>query len=324
MPVKTNNNNNLQGVISEKMNDAFKRHMTRRGFSDRTKESYQQAVKVFTDWLDGKIYAVVTQAEIAAYQEYLATQYQTASGKTLSPVTASRVLSILRIFYDFLQSERIVSRNPARQVALPKTPKRVRKNLLATSEIRKMLAVSDADKIKLGATPEPSALRDRGLVYFLAATGIRATACANMRISDIDLERREAIVKRGKGQKSRLVFFTTGCAKMLNEYLQKARPYLICDETDRLFLSDSGQPLDRSGVNHIVKRVADQAGITKNIHPHLFRHWLCTTLLEQGVNVRIVSEIAGHSRLSTTSKYTHVSIELMRQTINSFHPKCNG
>jgi site-specific recombinase XerD len=322
--VKSSKENNLQGVISDKMNDAFNKFMTRKGFSARTIESYQQAVKVFTEWLNGKEYTSVTKQEIAVYQEYLATSYQTRNSKSLSPVTTSRMLSILRIFYDFLQSGRIVSRNPARQVALPKTPKRIRKNLLATNEVKKMLAVSDAIKIKSGATQEPSALRDRALVYFLAATGIRATACANMRISDIDLERRDAIVKRDKGQKSRLVFFTTGCAKMLNEYLQKARPYLIFDETDQMFLSDSGQPLDRSGVNHIVKRVAEKAGIRKNIHPHLFRHWLCTTLLEQGVNVRIVSEIAGHSRLSTTSKYTHVSIELMRQTINSFHPKCNG
>jgi site-specific recombinase XerD len=306
------------------MIDKFISYLRRRNFTPRTQESYQQAVKVFTEWLTGKKYESVTKQEITVYQEYLANDYQTASGKTLSPVTTSRMLSILRVFYDFLQSERIITRNPARQVALPKTPKRVRKNLLATREVKKMLEIQVSGKTKRNDFSEPSALRDLALVYFLAATGIRATACANIRITDIDFDRREAIVRRGKGQKSRLIFFTTGCAKVLAEYLQKARPYLICDETDRLFLSDSGQPLDRSGVNHIVKRVADQAGIKKNIHPHLFRHWLCTTLLEQGVNVRIVSEIAGHSRLSTTSKYTHVSIELMRQTINSFHPKCNG
>jgi site-specific recombinase XerD len=313
--VKPLSHNDLQSVVDENPYDGFLAFMTRKGMSKRTIETYLNAVKTFENNPYFAGFKNATVSEIAAYQEYLVTGYRSNLGNEISLVTVTRMMSSLRSFYDYLKLEKLVFENPARKVRLPKTPKRIRGNDLTVKDVQAMVNLPCINLKEL---------RDIAVVHFLAATGVRATACGRIKLDEIYPDRLEGLVIGGKGDKDRLIFFTSRCRIMLANYIENARRELERQKSDYLFLSDTGKPLDRAGINQIVKRAAKRAGLKSDVSSHLLRHWLCTVLLEDGVNLRIVSEVAGHERLSTTSRYAHVSLELMRKSIDRFHPKGRG
>ena len=150
---------------------------------------------------------------------------------------------------------------------------------------------------------------------------MRVTSCAGVDLADVDIQNREVIVRKAKGGREYLTFFTPGCALALEEYIKSARPLFVRKECAALFLSCWGKRLNRSLIRQMLVAVVERAELRKHVHPHLLRHFLCTTLLERGMNLRAVAEIAGHTSLNTTAGYAEVTVDLMRKTIREAHPR---
>ncbi|HOR41601.1 MAG TPA: tyrosine-type recombinase/integrase, partial [Atribacterota bacterium] len=141
----------------------------------------------------------------------------------------------------------------------------------------------------------------------LYATGIRVTELINLKGNDINLDH-QLLKCIGKGNKERWIPFTERVQKVLLDYLQTIRPkFKKRKETDRLFLNNHGEPISRQSIFYLVKKYAQESGIRKNVTPHTLRHTLATHLIENGADLRTVQEMLGHSDISTTQIYTHVS-----------------
>lgn len=168
----------------------------------------------------------------------------------------------------------------------------------------KYLNEQEYSRVKMAS--EQLSLRDRGLVLFLFSSGCRRSEVANLKIEDIDLDKRIAKVI-GKGNKIRTVHFSIECAIVLKEYIN-TRNY---KKSDPLFLNRWGQPLQQNGIYKVVKRVGELAGLTLTLHPHCCRHTFATNLLARGADIQFIADILGHTNLNTTRVYARIPSEDM-------------
>ncbi|WP_257612549.1 tyrosine-type recombinase/integrase, partial [Oenococcus oeni] len=185
--------------------------------------------------------------------------------------------------------------------------------VLTATEIEAVLAVPDISTT-LG-------LRNRALLETMYATGFRVSEICNLKLADLHDEL-GLITTIGKGQKQRIVPIGEMSLLYISKYFKESRPILLKDkESPYLFLNDHGHRISRQGIFKLVKEIAIKAGIDKDISPHTLRHSFATNLLENGADLRIVQELLGHSDISTTQIYTHVSQKHIREQYNRFHPR---
>lgn len=172
---------------------------------------------------------------------------------------------------------------------------------------RKLPVVMTQDEIKklLKATKN---LKERLVLMLLYSSGLRVSELTKLKINDLDIEERTAIVRGGKGNKDRLVILSENWASLLNEYIKRRKV-----KSDYVFCNSLGRPISVDSVQRMVRRTRIKAGINKNITPHSFRHSFATHLLEKGESIRKIQELLGHSNLSTTQIYTSVSKEELKK-----------
>jgi len=224
-----------------------------------------------------------------------------------------RNVSSIRMFFRYLAGEEIIERDPAENIEVPRMERRL-PSVLEIHEVEKILSIPDLSK--------PKGIRDRSMLEFLYATGVRVSELITIKQSDIIVE--EKIVKIfGKGAKERIVPIGETALFFMEEYLNKVRPKLSMRGFggNTLFLSMHGRVLTRVAVWKIIKCYVAIAGIRKNVTPHTFRHSFATHLLEGGANLRAVQEMLGHSDISTTQIYTHIDREYLKEVIQTFHPR---
>ncbi|HLZ44288.1 MAG TPA: site-specific tyrosine recombinase XerD [Gemmatimonadales bacterium] len=230
----------------------------------------------------------------------------------LAATTIGRQISAIRTYYKFLVGEGLAARDPSERI---ESPKRWR-------TLPAVLTVAEIDKL-LGApnTDEPLAVRDRALLEFAYATGVRVSELVALKLQDIVFEDGLARVF-GKGSKERLVPVGRRALGAVAMYAREIRPTL-----DRgkgrgvLFLNARGTPLSRVGAWGVIKRMARRAGLTKRVTPHTLRHTFATHLLEGGADLRAVQEMLGHVDLATTQLYTHIDRDYLRTVHKSYHPR---
>ncbi|HEX9935352.1 MAG TPA: tyrosine-type recombinase/integrase, partial [bacterium] len=171
----------------------------------------------------------------------------------------------------------------------------------------------------------PRGLRDRALMEFLYATGVRVSELVQLTQSNL-LDKEQLVRVFGKGSKERIVPVGKTAIHWIQRYQAEVRFLLAAKRNsgDILFLNLRGRPLTRVAVWSLIKEYARQAGLSKNIHPHTLRHSFATHLLEGGADLRSVQEMLGHADISTTQVYTHLDREYLREVILSFHPRENG
>ncbi|MFW6149498.1 MAG: site-specific tyrosine recombinase XerD [Atribacterota bacterium] len=209
-----------------------------------------------------------------------------------------RNLVALKMFYRFLLTEGFVKSDLARFIEFPKLKKKL-PQALNIKELEKLLE-EDNFKGILGK-------RDQLMIELLYATGMRVTELINLKKNDINLEH-HLLKCTGKGSKERWIPFNARADQLLQDYINFFRPKLVKNkEIDLLFLNSHGQPLSRHGIFYLVKKYAVMSGIKKKVTPHTLRHTLATHLIENGADLRTVQEMLGHSDISTTQIYTHVS-----------------
>lgn len=274
--------------------------------SDNTLQSYRRDIVYFTKYVEeGNMnYAKLNEEDIKDYLQHLQ-----EVGKKSS--TVSRHLASIRSFYQFLVKNKKVKVDPTNNIQSPKVEKRV-PSVLTAQEVE--LLLDQPKDIDLKGT------RDKAMLEFAYATGMRVTEIISLNIEDVNLE--EGYVTCKTGSKERNIPLGTMSLKALKEYVEEARPVLIRDENvSALFVNINGQRLTRQGFWKIVKFYKEQAHITKDITPHVLRHSFATHLLQNGADLKAIQTMLGHSDISSTQVYMQFQNDGLKNVYKNAHPR---
>jgi integrase/recombinase XerC len=237
------------------------------------------------------------------------------------PATIARKMAALRAFYRDLQRRGEVAGNPARSLRLPKVPKSLPRPL-SVEDMSEVVEVADR-----GRRDQPLRVRDRAMLELLYGAGLRVSELVGLDLANIELPARSARVL-GKGGKERVVPFGLPCAEAIEHYLRLRselrnwRTGLL--DPRALFLSRLGKRLTVRQVQHLVRRYGLLGATRPGLHPHALRHSCATHLLDGGADLRAIQELLGHSSLSTTQRYTHVSVDRLLEIYDRAHPLARG
>ena len=231
----------------------------------------------------------------------------------LSATSSARYFSSLKGFFLYLLRNKYILKNPIEKISAPKISQKL-PAVLTVNEVEKILCLPDVEN-KLG-------IRDKAILELFYACGTRVSELLNLKIGDLFLKE-EIIRVFGKGSKERLIPIGSSAIDWMEQYLIKSRPLLMKKPKSEnyLFLNSRGSKLSRMGVWKIIDRYVKEAGITKEVHPHTFRHSFATHLLEGGADLRAVQEMLGHADISTTQIYTHIDRDYIKQVHKQYHPR---
>lgn len=261
-----------------------------------------------------KLFLFFQQEKISwmkATEEDLTRFVHRQSREHLSPRSRARLISCTRSFYRFLVLDGLVAKSPAANLSAPKLWQDL-PEFLTEKEVERLLSQPEEKNAR--------GLRDKAMLELLYATGLRVTELVSLQFKDVNLEEGYAICK-GKGGKERIVPFGHSAGEALGEYLKKARPRFVKKEDPSLFLTSRGGAFTRQGFWKMMKRHGRQAGLEHKISPHVLRHSFATHLLERGADLRSVQLMLGHSQITTTQIYTHVSRKHLREVYQKYHPR---
>jgi integrase/recombinase XerD len=231
---------------------------------------------------------------------------------SLSLRSQARNLVALRGLFKHLRAERLIEREPTREIDLPRLPRSL-PEVLTLDEVEVLIAAPDLATVR--------GLRDAAMIETLYATGLRVSELCSLRLADVNLEA-GYLSATGKGRKQRLVPFGERARERIIRYLAEGRPALAHGkERDALFLTGRAGPMTRQGFWKLLRRHALGAGIRKPISPHKLRHSFATHLLERGADLRAVQAMLGHADIATTQIYTHLSRIRLREIYDKHHPR---
>ena len=296
---------------SKKYLQAFKLYIeVERNFSKHTVTAYGSDILSFLIWLNDRSLSEVTYSTIREYLLYIQ-QFN------YSKTTTARKIASLRTFYRYLYRERIVDTNPAIGVHSPKRGKSL-PEFLTESEMEQVL-----NNIKMDS---PAGYRNRTILELLYATGMRGSELSSLNFENLNLEENEIKVF-GKGAKERIVLVSQRAKNFLETYIKTVRYLIFKNENitpqTPVFINKTGYRLQPQSVRLAIRDVVDKIELPKHVTPHVFRHSFATKLLENGADLRVVQELLGHSSISNTQIYTHVSTERLKQSYNIAHPRAN-
>ena len=280
--------------------------------SDNSVEAYMHDIELLIQYLEStnhsKLLKDISQENIENFLAYL---YDLG----LSANSQARILSGIKKFYAYLLQEKLVTENPTQLISSPSIGRHI-PDVLSYEEICSLI-----DSIDLSL---PFGHRNKAIIEIMYGCGLRVSEVTSLKISNIYVED-EFIRIFGKGDKERLIPISQSIIKTLNLYIDGERKFQNINpkHTDTLFINRRGSGLSRQMVFLIIKDLAEKAGIKKNIGPHTIRHSFATHLLEGGADLRAVQQMLGHSSISTTEIYTHISDQYLREVITLFHPRYN-
>jgi integrase/recombinase XerC len=298
---------NAKRTTVEKAVDQFLRSLRERNASTHTIKAYTGDLDNFAAFIGQRGWKSIDHVTIRGFLSHL---YE----KGLSKTSVARALAAVRSLYRWLAQEGVVEQNPAALVSTPKLPKK----LPRVPTIEEMNTVLDGQMPEVAAFPE----RDRLMFELLYGCGIRNSELVGISLDDIRLSA-EAILIRGKGKKERYVPFGDAVKEALRAYLP-ARQQVLGERkktTSALLINQRGGRLTTRSVGRIVKKVAVAKGLPPDVHPHTLRHAFGTHMLEEGADLRAIQEMLGHERLSTTQRYTQLSMKHVLQVYDQTHPR---
>jgi integrase/recombinase XerD len=289
--------------------DAYRDYLTlERGLSPRSVEAYGRDLARLVAWLEAK--GVHSPAETGAgdLRDYV--YHLKDSG--LQPVSIRRNLSAVRGYFAYLMGEGVVVRDPTDRIEPPTVWRRL-PHVLGREEVAAILEAPDESK--------PFYWRDRALLEFAYASGVRVGELISLKLRDVSFEEGLAVVY-GKGARERVVPVGRAALRALDVYLREVRSAQATGRAQGVvFLNARGRPLSRMGVWKILKEAVRRAGVTKRVTPHTLRHSFATHLLEGGADLAAVQEMLGHADISTTQIYTHVDRAYLTEVHRQFHPR---
>lgn len=280
------------------------------GLSRNTIESYGNDLRLFGDWLsknnqNNPVLSEATHSDLLAFLAFRVAARIKAS-------TTSRELSSLKRFYRFLLRQGIIQVDPSLNIDTPKLPRSL-PGSLTEADVECLLNAPNIE--------QPFGLRDRAMLEVLYASGLRVSELVNLIHTQVSLDM--GVVRiMGKGSKERLVPLGEEALEWLARYMEQGRAMFLKGRvTNAVFVTTRGGAMTRHAFWHLIKRYAQQAGITKPISPHTLRHAFATHLLNHGADLRVVQLLLGHTDISTTQIYTHIARERLKQLHAAHHPR---
>ncbi|MGM8211673.1 site-specific tyrosine recombinase XerD [Virgibacillus sp. W0430] len=296
-------------MMEDPFEDFFHYLQIERALSENTITSYRRDLKQYKKYINEMLnktnWEAVMRSDILSFLYFLKDE-----GKSSS--TISRSISSIRSFHQFLIRERIVQHDASVHIETPKKAKKL-PDILAAEDVDKLLNVKGTTTLDK---------RNKAMVELLYATGLRVTELISLKVSDLHLSL--GFVRcLGKGSKERIVPLGNVAKEAVENYLYYARDALVKRKKDenKLFVNHHGRPLTRQGFWKVLRNMARDAGLTKQITPHTLRHSFATHLLENGADLRSVQEMLGHADISTTQIYTHVSKARLKDIYQAYHPR---
>lgn len=282
------------------------------GLSPETVRAYRSHLDAYVQWCEWEAIDGLC-VSVTELRGYLAERQ--AAGD--APRTLAAHLSAIRSFYRWLNMEEVIDSDPAAALRSPKLPSTL-PIVLSSSQIDSLFgAVEDST---------PKGVRDRMMLELFIASGARISELARLCLQDFDRTQR-VLRLLGKGSKERIVPLYDRAFDSVDTYIWQARPLLLKKsasvslDTARLFISDRGRPMDAAALRRRFDALVRAAGLPTGITPHAMRHTFATELLEGGADLRSVQELLGHSSLSTTQIYTHLTPDRLRDAIRQAHPR---
>ena len=274
--------------------------------SNNTIISYETELKEFEDYFKNNNLLKLTTKEIYSFIKYLDNE------KKVTARTKSHYITVINNFYIFCLKEDYLKNNPCEAIWQPK----ISKNL------PQVLTYEETDKLLDVNINNPYNARTKAMLELIYATGIRVTELISLKFNHVDLFN-DVIKVEGKGSKERIVPINQSAKKYLEIYLNEYRSKLIKKKKscDYLFLNNRGLGITRQGFYKIIKQRALEVGISKDISPHTLRHSFATHLLQNGADLRVIQELLGHSDISTTQMYTHLTNEQLKNEYSKTHPR---
>lgn len=280
-----------------------------RGLSDNTVKGYgkdlEQMMEFLTPELDIK---TITRENLMLCIGQLSKHKKSAA-------TVNRFIAAVRTLFAYAAKMKYIEKNPSLEMKTVKLPKRV-PNFMTTSEVNELCNEPVKEELLWAS-------RDHAIFLMLYSSGCRASELVGLKLSDFMDGGRSAVVT-GKGNKQRKVYFAEEARKALAAYLADRKKVLAENKVNpvpqELFINQKGGALTTGGLRYILNRYSGVEGTNHHINPHAFRHTFATTMLGNGADVRMVQEMLGHSSISTTQRYTHITTEKLIETYNKAHP----
>ncbi|WP_395795239.1 site-specific tyrosine recombinase XerC [Aquimonas sp.] len=285
------------------------------GLSEHTVAAARSAVKLFLDWLGERGVERPEDVTLAMLERYARHLFylRRANGQPLTLSSQRQRLSPLRKFFAWLTRERVIAANPAADLMLPRTQRRLPMRVLSLAEFESLVRHTGVH----GAL----GVRDRAILETLFATGIRRFELAQLTLRDLDRAGGTLAVREGKGRRDRLIPIGERALAWIEAYLTDVRPLLSVDAADAtLFLTDHGQPYVKNRLSDLVKGYLEAVGIRTYGACHLFRHSMATLMLENGADLRFIQAMLGHADINTTTIYTRVAISKLKEVYTRTHP----
>lgn len=283
-----------------------------KNYSDNTIDAYRRDINKFFAYLDSKTLSL-DEVNNDIIVDFLAQEML----NNISKRSNGRRIVSLRKFFEYLVINQRLPYNPFLGVSIPRIEKKL-PDFLFEEEIEKIFELNKKRKDEM-------VLRDEAIIELLYASGLRVSELVNLKYENIDFENRILKVL-GKGNKERLVPFTSYARDSLIKYSNKTRKKIlkknmIEEDYPYVFVNDKGHVLTTRGVEYILKNIETKANLNISLHPHKFRHSFATHLMNKGLDLRIIQELMGHSSLSSTQVYTHVSNKHVREVYDKAFPR---
>ncbi len=280
-----------------------------RGLSENTVKGYGNDLAELSEFLTPELdIKSVTRENLMLCIGQLSKQKKSAA-------TVNRFIAAVRTLFTYATKLGYIEKNPSLEMKTVKLPKRV-PNFMTSSEVNELCNEPVRDELLWAS-------RDHALFLMLYSSGCRASEIVGLKLSDFMDGGRSAVVT-GKGNKQRKVYFDSAARQALAEYLADRKKVLeenhIEKQPSELFINQKGGSLTTGGLRYILNRYSGVEGTNHHINPHAFRHTFATTLLGNGADVRMVQEMLGHSSISTTQRYTHITTENLIETYKKAHP----
>ena len=278
-------------------------------YSDLTVESYKIETKKYLDFFKEKNIKInnIKNSDIKEYLTFI-------KGENMSDRSLAHNVSVIRTFYKFLLIEKLIEKNPTEFLELPKLKKSL-PTVLSKEEVENLLDINLVDNFSC---------RNKAMLELMYSTGLRVSELVSLKLNNVDFD--NCIIKTiGKGNKERIIPISDYALYYLKTYINEYRGSMMKKNIhDYVFVNNHGKEMTRQGFFKIIKNIAFQKNIKTPISPHTLRHSFATHLLDYGADLRRIQEMLGHSNLSTTQIYTHVSSEHLKENYNSSHPHGNG
>ncbi|MEX1315131.1 MAG: site-specific tyrosine recombinase XerD [Desulfotignum sp.] len=279
-----------------------------KGLSSNSITAYAADIARFLDFLESQGIASLDHVDITVILAWLV--HLTREG--LAPKSRARHLITIRGLYRFLVNEKVMAVNPVKEVDIPRTGRSL-PDIITVPEVAALLDAID--------TTHPRELRNAAMLEIMYGAGLRVSELIHLHTQDVNLDANIVRVT-GKGDKERMVPIGTKAASVTLQWKDLGRPRMLKQITSPyLFTARAGKPMSRQGFWKIIKKYAVSAGISRNVTPHTLRHSFATHLLEGGADLRSVQIMLGHTDISTTQIYTHISRDYLLRMHERYHPR---